>query len=187
LALLIFKPPNQYIISVSHPEGLFHIDNLDFLKGAIYTTNKALLHANGYMQASYDVEMISYLKTNKGFEIESQTLATHYTRTLSKMQKINALVDLVKLEEQTTTLYKKHFSTNHPGGLSFYSDTLKQSLIKIQSHGIQIDPILFEETFGTTFARQGDKCFTQYNFYTTTGRPSNRFGGINFAALSKGR
>jgi hypothetical protein len=175
----------SYIVSVAHPEGLFHIDNLDFLKGAIYTTNKALLHANGYMQASYDVEMISYLKTNKGFEIESQTLATHYTRTLSKMQKINALVDLVKLEEQTTTLYKKHFSTNHPGGLSFYSDTLKQSLIKIQSHGIQIDPILFEETFGTTFARQGDKCFTQYNFYTTTGRPSNRFGGINFAALPK--
>ncbi len=175
----------SYIISVSHPEGLFHIDNLNFLTGAVYTTNKALLLANGYDIETYDVEMLSYLKTNKGFEIETQTLTNHYNRILTKMQKINALVDLVKLEEQTTQLYTNHFNPNHPDGLAFYSDTLKRSLITIQSNGIQVDPVLFEETFGKTFALKDNKCYTQYNFYTTTGRPSNRFGGINFAALPK--
>ena len=29
------------------------------------------------------------------------------------------------------------------------------------------------------------KVFSEYNLYTSTGRPSNRFGGINFAALNK--
>ena len=27
--------------------------------------------------------------------------------------------------------------------------------------------------------------YSEYNPYTTTGRPSNRFGGTNFAALNK--
>ena len=31
----------------------------------------------------------------------------------------------------------------------------------------------------------GDKVYTQYNYRTTTTRPSNRFGGVNFAALNK--
>ena len=175
----------SYILSVSHPEGLYHASDLSFLTEKVYTTNKALLIANGYDIDSYDIEMMSYLRTNRGFEIESHTLTTHYNRTLSKMQKINALVDLVKLEEQTTNLYHKHFKPITPDGLDFYSNTLKRSLVAIQSNGLQIDPILFEENFGNTFSQRGDKCYTQYNFYTTTGRPSNRFGGINFAALPK--
>ena len=175
----------SYIVSVSHPEGLFHVSNLSFITGTVYTINRALLIANGYDIQGYDVEMMSYLRTNKGFEIESHNLASHYNRTLSKMQKINALVDLVKLEEQTLNLYNKHFQPTLPDGLDFYSETLKRSLISIQSNGVQINPKLFEQTFGKTFAQQGDKCYTQYNFYTTTGRPSNRFGGINFAALPK--
>jgi hypothetical protein len=101
------------------------------------------------------------------------------------MQKINALVDLVKLEEQAFTLYKKHYKPTLPDGLDFYSNTLKRSLIAIQQNGLQIDPMLFEENFGKTFAQRDNQCYTQYNFYTTTGRPSNRFGGINFAALPK--
>ena len=27
--------------------------------------------------------------------------------------------------------------------------------------------------------------YTEYNLYTSTGRPSNKFGGVNFAALNK--
>ena len=183
--LVDVKTSKSYIVSVSHPEGLFHVSNLDFLTGVIYTTNKALLTANGYNVKSYDVEMVSYLKTNRGFELELPNLTTHYNRVLSKMQKVNALVDLVKLEEQTTVLYHKHFNSTLPEGLDFYSDTLKQSLVAIQHNGIQIDTELFEQNFGKTFAQKDDKCYTQYNFYTTTGRPSNRFGGINFAALPK--
>lgn len=175
----------SYVVSVNHPEGLFHVSDLSFLTGAVYTTNKAILIANGYDIESYDLEMMSYLRTNKGFEIESSTLTSHYNRTLSKMQKINALVDLVKLEEQAFILYKKHYKPTLPDGLDFYSNTLKRSLITIQQNGIQTDPILFEENFGKTFAQRDDRCYTQYNFYTTTGRPSNRFGGINFAALPK--
>jgi hypothetical protein len=35
------------------------------------------------------------------------------------------------------------------------------------------------------FSIQDNTIYTQYNLYTTTGRPSNSFNGINFAALKK--
>ena len=52
----------------------------------------------------------------------------------------------------------------------------------IERNGLQVDPDLFKKYFNQDL---GDKVYTQYNYRTTTTRPSNRFGGINFAALNK--
>lgn len=175
----------SYIVSVSHPEGLFHVDSLHFLSGKVYTTNCALLYANNYSVDAYDVELMHYLRTNKGFELAQNPMIANYNRTVPRCKKINALVSLIKLEEQVVEIYHKYFTQEHPAGLDFYSNTLKSSLIAIQHNGLQVDPIKFEQSFGTSTSLCGDVCHTQYNFYTTTGRPSNRFGGVNFAALPK--
>jgi hypothetical protein len=45
-----------------------------------------------------------------------------------------------------------------------------------------VDPELFERYFKK---ETEDYIYTQYNLNTTTMRPSNKFGGINFAALNK--
>jgi len=175
----------SFIVSKAHPEGVFHVTDLNFLTQKIYTTNRALLISNGFQEFDYDLEMLHYLRTNKGYEVHQSPMVSLYNRTLSQCFKTNALIDLTKLEEQTTELYRNCFSLDHPDGLAFYSNTLKQSLIKIQQNGIKVDVDKFQEVFGNSFALNGDMCYTQYNFYTTTGRPSNRFGGINFAALPK--
>lgn len=175
----------SFIVSKAHPEGVFHVTDLSFLTQKIYTTNRALLLSNGLQEFDYDLEMLHYLRTNKGYEVHQSPMVSLYNRTLSKCFKTNALIDLTKLEEQTTELYNNCFSPDHPDGLAFYSNTLKQSLIKVQQNGIKIDVDKFQEVFGKSFALNDDMCYTQYNFYTTTGRPSNRFGGINFAALPK--
>lgn len=185
IAMYDIENDQSYIASVSHPEGLFHIDNLQFLNKKAYITNRALLLANGYNIDAYDVELIHYLRTNKGFELEPNPMVINYNRTVSNCKKINALISLVKLEEQVVEIYNKHFYQQLPAGLDYYSDTLKRSLLTLQHNGLQIDPTKFDECFGKSFALCGDKCHTQYNFYTITGRPSNRFGGINFAALPK--
>ncbi len=49
-------------------------------------------------------------------------------------------------------------------------DNFCSTFSNIESNGIRKDDTLV---------------YTQYNPYTTTGRPSNRFGGLNFAALNK--
>lgn len=175
----------SYIVSVCHPEGLFHINNLEFLTGKIYTTNKAILMSNNYIIEDHDVELMYYLRTNKNYEIDTCVMANHYNRALSKCIKTNALIGLVKLEEQAVEIYKNYFDQQLPAGLDYYANKLKRSLLIIQNNGIQVDIDKFNKTFERTFALEGDRCYTQYNIHTITGRPSNRFGGVNFAALPK--
>jgi len=185
IAMYDIETNQPYIVSVSHPEGVFHISDLQFLHNKVYVTNRALLTANGYAVDGYDVELIKYLHTNKGFELNSNPMVTLYNRTMPNCKKTNALISLTKLEEQVVEIYNKHFNRQLPAGLDYYSDTLKASLTAIQQNGMHVDPVKFVQCFGNTYALCGDKCYTQYNYYTTTGRPSNRFGGINFAALPK--
>ena len=66
-----------------------------------------------------------------------------------------------------------------------YYDKLQQLFYKIESSGLQVDKNYFTTLYGTPINLIGDKVYTKYNFFTSTGRPSNRFGGINFAALNK--
>lgn len=58
---------------------------------------------------------------------------------------------------------------------------------EIERAGLAVDTSLVTKYFGekaTRYVRDG-YVYTQYNPYTSTGRPSNRFGGINFSALNK--
>ena len=60
------------------------------------------------------------------------------------------------------------------------------TLRDIEMAGLQVNSTVFAEHFGNnTRALMDGKVYTQYYPYTSTGRPSNRFGGINFAALNK--
>ena len=62
-----------------------------------------------------------------------------------------------------------------------YNDEVVKNLHHIESNGLK--------TIGKNlhgFISNGDDMiFSEYNLFTTTGRPSNRFGGVNFAALNK--
>ena len=53
---------------------------------------------------------------------------------------------------------------------NIYNENVLENLQKIESNGLQT-------TDGMVYS--------EYNPYTATGRPSNRFGGLNFAALNK--
>lgn len=57
----------------------------------------------------------------------------------------------------------------------------------IENAGLCVDRNLLEKYFETKTLRTFNNNFvySEYNPYTTTGRPSNRFGGINFSALNK--
>ena len=115
----------SYIVSVCHPEGLFHINNLEFLTGKIYTTNKAILMSNNYIIEDHDIELMYYLRTNKNYEIDTCVMANHYNRALSKCIKTNALIGLVKLEEQAVEIYKNYFDQQLPAGLDSNDNNLR--------------------------------------------------------------
>ena len=53
---------------------------------------------------------------------------------------------------------------------------------------MKFDMAMFRQEHGDRYDKhfKGDKLFSRYNFYTSTGRPSNSFGNFNFAAIKKG-
>lgn len=62
-----------------------------------------------------------------------------------------------------------------------------RTLREIEQVGLCVNREPLVEQFGPKVKRsfRGNMFYSQYNPYTTTGRPSNRFGGINFSALNK--
>jgi hypothetical protein len=63
-----------------------------------------------------------------------------------------------------------------------YNKVLLPNLNWIEQTGVHVDVGRFSERF---YPVTDDLVYTEYNPYTTTGRPSNHFRGVNFAALNK--
>lgn len=68
-----------------------------------------------------------------------------------------------------------------------YMLELTAILREIEGCGLFVRRDLMSEYFDKKSIRsfRGNLIYSQYNPFTTTGRPSNRFGGINFSALNK--
>ena len=65
----------------------------------------------------------------------------------------------------------------------FYNNRATIVFNMIEQSGIKVDNTLYQQHFDK--GTNDGYVYTQYNFNTTTTRPSNTFGGINYSALSK--
>lgn len=101
-----------------------------------------------------------------------------------KDKPVNYIVPIVKLYEECEINFEKIKEGIKP--LSKYDKFLneKASLVffKIESAGLKVNKNTFEGYFHPI---EGDKVYTQYNLHTMTSRPSNKFNGVNYAALNK--
>jgi hypothetical protein len=71
--------------------------------------------------------------------------------------------------------------------LKHWNDLYVNCLYEIESVGLKVNPDYFNVLYGEKAERliHNDFVYSQYNFFTSTSRPSNRFGGVNYAALNK--
>jgi hypothetical protein len=145
----------------------------------------ALKYAGYDVSNFIDVKMQYYLYTNQGYSQEVAGITSHYIKQLQNCYTVNHLIPLYKHEEIAKQVCEDTHIKDIQPGLSFYQNDLLDAFYQIEKNGLSVDQEAFVERFGSTISRQQDTCYTEYNYYTTTGRPSNRFGGINFAALNK--
>ena len=99
-------------------------------------------------------------------------------------REINVIIPIVKHYEICERVYddlQANIGKDTKYGTFFNTKT---SLVynAIERNGIAIKPELFSEYFYQT---EETKVYTQYNLKTLTTRPSNRFKGVNYAALNK--
>jgi len=65
-----------------------------------------------------------------------------------------------------------------------YNGDMLETFFRLERHGTCVDPDVFEERFGSLDVLDDDNLvYSRYNFYTSTGRPSNANHGVNYAAL----
>jgi hypothetical protein len=115
------------------------------------------------------------------------TTPTHelFYRNHSKNDEINKIIPIVKHYEICEQIYndlKPNIEKVNSPFNDFFNS--KSSLVfnAIERNGLRINKTEFEKHFYPT---EQDFIYTQYNLKTTTTRPSNKFNGVNYAALNK--
>lgn len=126
---------------------------------------KEFLHHYDFLPNMYDLEM-SLFHEARDFDVEEKPIYTIFRRR--KAPKANDLIPIWKHYEQFQD-WKRLWSQNPTS--SKFSQLYPKTLNWVESGGLYTDSHITE--------------YTSYNMLTTTSRPSNAFGGVNYAALPK--
>ena len=98
------------------------------------------------------------------------------------MLTVNQLVPITKHYEVCEQIYDDLEHRVNTAVNPFYNDIATLVFNAIERNGIKINKELYEKHFHEP---NSEIVYTSYNFKTLTTRPSNRFGGVNFAAINK--
>jgi hypothetical protein len=101
------------------------------------------------------------------------------------INKLNEIIPLTKHKEYCDMVFDKimgYISTVYEG--EYHSDVI-EAFSSIEKNGVKVsDDVcdIFDERVKKHISN--GKLYSQYNLWTSTGRPSNAFGSVNFAALT---
>ena len=195
------KSHKGYILCVNHSESL-SLQLADIIArlskvNNIYTLDKkAVLHHFPTLSPQLiDVQLISSYYTIQDINIdqyeskvESDFKHKYYTDEPS------TLIPIAKHYEKWENVYDHierviRIVSENIDEYAFLNHYLAPLFYNIEKQGIKLSKEPFIEHFKTLpnpkFSVSKGKIYTQYNLYTLTGRPSNAFNGVNFAALNK--
>lgn len=173
---ITFTNLDTYIVSISHDDApTFEVPSGD----RVFTER--------------DVAILAYINN---LSIPTHEFDTYIVSTQQQFQifrHTNKLIPIAvwsrHLRAHNTELIRilnTHRSTLHTTPYELCTE-ISNTLQEIEAAGLKIDVPVFEQHFDSKTKRYftRDMVYSEYNIFTTTGRPSNRFGGINYAALNK--
>jgi hypothetical protein len=156
-----------YCISKKRLLHFIKVDNLLDLSVKVFFETGEIID-----ECDYDTPSHRFFK-KKYESLEEINKIIPYTNHIAKFLDICDVVE-------------KHAITSNDHSYHEVINVVLDTLYKIEKNGLYID----ENEFAIHFPDKqhlvsGSKVYTEYNILTSTGRPSNRFGGINYAALNK--
>ncbi len=176
----------EFTILIEHPEAVYKIDCYEAFHKAskCYVIDYDILTYAGYklLPNMEDGVINSYLSYGTIPEQEYNPLLNFYRKRVGQACS-SFLIDLTKLQQHYRDIVSR-LPINNQESNEFYN-TVKQVYHKIEKSGIAVNEALYREIFPTTGYLKEGKAYTKYNLFTSTGRPSNRFAGVNYAALNK--
>lgn len=170
---------NGYVINISHPDRDF-IKLNDVLQKVKNINNIYVLDKKSTMHYFYQKNIHEQLFFTTSFN-------KHLTPTHNYFynKNIKWANELIPIEKHVESCEENYFNLKRNGFHkedSVYLDKLSKVFNYIESNGIKTDPTLYKHYFNKSTEGY---VYTQYKLDTKTSRPSNSFGGVNFAALKK--
>ena len=141
-----------------------------------------LVLGNRYIQSKgLDYEWVYFEEYGKPF-IFNEFAESLYKGYRNDYTEMNDCIPLMKWYELLKAIPDIQ---NRRSWYRTYSDSIK-ILGRLEGAGVKVEEEKFIDSFGfnPAFIDAG-KVYTQYNPYTTTGRPSNRHLNVNYSALNK--
>ena len=147
--------------------------NFDFNECYVYDNKSLLNHLS--LDNSIDASLVKYLQSNT--PLKSNLTPTHlfYHRRFNNLNGVNNLIPISKHIEMISDVKDEFLKYYDLGGVEF--DCVK----KFENFYIKPLHLVEQNGINTTDGME----WTQYHPFTTTSRPSNNFGGVNYAALNK--
>jgi len=188
VSLVYYRPTNDtkgYMICVDHSEGLSvsktRVNELLEQTKKLWTLDKKDTLFYFPLKSLLDVNLISptYIQ-------EPTAAHSILEQRYSDKQDLNRIVPIVKHYERSETTYnavKHKFNEVLLPHFEFYNKWATLAFFGIERNGIKIDKDEFKKHFDRD--PQDEFVFTSYNLKTLTTRPSNKYDGINYAALNK--
>lgn len=138
-----------------------------------------------------DLSLLRYFENGTVDENEYKTNAHMFVdRHFRNIPDINACVPFYKHARafcDKVEAFKQIDTTGaNEKGFLFVNNIMTNCFAELEGNGLCVTDD-FTDEFGNEQTKhvKDSLVFSQYNFLTSTGRPSNRFGGVNYAALPK--
>jgi hypothetical protein len=170
---------SAYMLPFNHTDGLcLQLGDLTILRNKnkkIYTLDKKQAYHLTKLNNLIDVNLLNYWNTGEKTNIDlysDDTIRYYHTKYYEKSN-INSSIPIMRFARH---LYKiatemQVIVSKYPTpDILTYNNDMFDNFTYIENNGLQTTDGLV---------------YSEYNPFTSTGRPSNRFGGTNFAALNK--
>jgi len=134
-----------------------------------------------------------YCHLQEGWTIEEETYHTKAHKFIYRSKRdcgdLNKVVPLLKHKETFEKMCNEFFKIGINWSDSEYgyrkeNEIVVETLAELESNGIYVNRECFSKHFDARIQPNG-LVYSKYNFYTSTGRPSNHFDNVNYAALNK--
>lgn len=192
-----FRTKELFHFVIDHQDSPIVIEVSEFIhdiskfNGKLFVLDKKSFIQHLSIKNVIDINLVLHLKNDKLINlIEFETNAHRFIRQNYYMYPLlNKVVPLAKHREMASNIFAKIYNVNkhliiNDKYFLRINNEIVDVLSELETNGIYVDKEKFKIHFDATVNKNGF-VFSQYNLYTSTGRPSNRYGGVNYAALNK--
>jgi len=187
LSALWVKPKDDksFFIIQKHPDSDKVLEDFKWLnEHTILTPDKKILNHFYEFDNVTDINYLYWDDTGKPFEKHITNNAIDFlSNKYYNVKKLNEIIPLSKHNEYCNDIVKSMNNLIFDSNDEYMNDVVR-AFTSIEQNGIKVSDDICD-IFDMRVKKHisNGKLYSQYNLWTTTGRPSNSFGSVNFAAL----